>query len=77
MGVRRGRGFVASDQLAKLLSQILNPAVDLGEMIEELEDHLNARQVDAQVALEAQDRPDPPDLGGFVALIARPTGLAS
>ena len=38
--------------------------------VEQPQDHLDARQVDAQVALEAHDRPEPADLGRLVALIS-------
>src|SRR5207244_2319526 len=63
---RGGRGVIELDQLAELFGQVLDPAVDLGEVIEELEDHLDPRQVDAQVALEAHDRPEPADLRRIV-----------
>src|SRR5947208_2655394 len=40
--------------------------MDLGEVIEEVEDHLDARQVDAQVALKAHNRPEAADLRRLV-----------
>ena len=45
----------------------LQPMVHLGHVVAEPEDHLHAREVDPQVALEARDHPDPADLGGLVA----------
>ena len=49
----------------------LRPGVDavmhFREMVDEMEDHLDARQVDAQVALIGHDRPEPADLRGFIA----------
>ena len=55
---------------AQLLGQGLEALVDLFDVVAELEDRLDARQVDPQVALAAQDGPDPADLGRSIALDA-------
>ena len=39
-------------------------------MVDEPKDHLDARQVDSQVALIGHDRPEPADLGGLIAFLA-------
>ena len=41
----------------------MEAAVELLEVVAELEDRLDARQVDPQVALKAHDGPGPADLG--------------
>ena len=41
--------------------------MDLGEVIDQVKNDLDARQVNSQVALIGHDRPEPPDLRGLVA----------
>ena len=62
-----GRELIEVDQLAKLLGQVVDPMMDFGQAIAKLEDHLDPRQVDAEIALEADDRPDPADFPGLIA----------
>jgi hypothetical protein len=66
MGVGRGREVIEVDQFAELLGQVVHPMMDLGEAIAKPEDHLDSRQVDAEIALEGDDGPDPSDLGRLV-----------
>ena len=67
------RGVVVVEQLAELFGQVVDAVMDLEEMIDELEDHLDAGQVDPQVALIAHDRPEPANLRGLVADFRAPS----
>ena len=62
MGIGFGGGFVDVEQFAKLFGQVMNAMMDPRKMVEELKNHLDARQVDSQVALKTDDRPEPADL---------------
>src|SRR5205823_6756734 len=73
-GPPRGSGIVVRravglQGLAQPLGQELELAVQLVQMGPELQDRLDARQIDPQVAMKAQDRPEPTDLLGTVALV--------
>ena len=62
------RGRPSSSRASRSVRQPVEPGVGRFDLVAEPEDHLDARQVDAEVAMEAQDRPDPSDLGRPVPL---------
>ena len=71
---RRMRGVlgwrIGVEHLTDLAGQVV-PAGDAARSSwsQQTEDHFHARQIDAQVAVKAHDRPDPPHLGRFVPLL--------
>ncbi len=56
-----------SSNLRSSSARSINAVMDLGEVVDEVKNHLDARQVNSQVALIGHDRPEPADLRGLVA----------
>jgi hypothetical protein len=67
MRARRGGRLVEAGDLAEVVRQLVDLAMHLRKMLEELEDYFDTRQIDAQIALKAHDRPEPADLLGLIA----------
>jgi hypothetical protein len=75
MRIGSGGGPGSVQRIAELIGQVFDAAVYNGESVDKLEDHLDARQIDTQVSLEAHYRPEPADLRGLIAFnVARVDG---